>query len=380
MPSLDESKRILIFRPAGLGDALVTLPFFHLIARRFPQADKRVLCTLPPGAMFASLRSILDGSGLVQGYFEVDFHRARHNLRDQLALRKLIRSWRPEFAIYLVAPRTLPRLLSEAMFFRLCGIRRIVGARFTRSFQEYRWISGKQLFEHETERIARCVAELGDPELGNPASWNLRLTPSERAAAQTIVREAIGGRDFLVIATGTGMDANDWGEPNWLRFTQRLAGVAGHYGLALVGARPDHPRSEAVRSAWPGPSVNLCGKFTPRENAALMEMATLFVGHDSGPIHLAATVGLRCVGIYGGRNMPGPWFPYGEGHRIVYHEVPCSGCGLAECVRYAKKCITSITIEEALHATTTQLASVVRIGSNRAQPARASEFSSAGPR
>ncbi len=354
------TERILIFRPGSLGDTVVSLPIFHLLARRFPAADKRVLCYRPMGSVYASLKSVLDGTNLVQGYFEADFHRVRHELRAQLELRRQLRSWKPDLLIYMTMPRSLPRLLAEVMFFKSCGIWRIVGAPWARSQREYRWIPQKRTFEHEAERIARSIGELGDPRLEEPESWNLGLTPIERGRADAVVRESIGDRDFLVFATGTAMEVKDWGEDNWLKFTERLGGVAASYGLALVGAEADRARSEAIARVWPGPSLNLCGKFTPRENAALMELATLFVGHDSGPMHLAAAIGLPCVAIFSAHNKPGPWFPFGEGHRVIYHKVECYDCGLEKCERYAKKCIASIAVDEVLEAATELLGRAVQ--------------------
>jgi ADP-heptose:LPS heptosyltransferase len=48
--------------------------------------------------------------------------------------------------------------------------------------------------------------------------------------------------------------------------------------------------------------------------------AKLFVGHDSGPLHLASCVGVPCVGLYGNNNEPCKWHPYGDGH-VVIHEM-----------------------------------------------------------
>jgi ADP-heptose:LPS heptosyltransferase len=63
-------------------------------------------------------------------------------------------------------------------------------------------------------------------------------------------------------------------------------------------------------------------------------------------MHLAATVGTPCVAIFAARNIPRVWFPYGSGHRVVYHEVDCMGCKLETCIVEKKKCLTSITVAE----------------------------------
>jgi ADP-heptose:LPS heptosyltransferase len=92
--------------------------------------------------------------------------------------------------------------------------------------------------------------------------------------------------------------------------------------------------------------VNLCGKLTPRESAAAFRRARLFIGHDSGPMHLAAAVQTPCVAIFAARNKPRVWFPYGSQHRVVYHQTECWGCGLETCIVERKRCLTSITVDE----------------------------------
>ena len=68
------------------------------------------------------------------------------------------------------------------------------------------------------------------------------------------------------------------------------------------------------------------------------------------PEDLAASVQTPCVAIFAARNKPRMWFPYGGGHRVLYHRVDCWGCGLETCTEQRKKCILSITVDEVIHA------------------------------
>ena len=99
-----------------------------------------------------------------------------------------------------------------------------------------------------------------------------------------------------------------------------------------------------------GPALNLSGALTPRESAAALSSATLYLGHDSGPAHLAAAVQVPCVTVYGSRNLAGIWFPYGAHHTVCYHHVDCEGCLLQTCIEQEKKCILSISVKEVLEA------------------------------
>ena len=109
---------------------------------------------------------------------------------------------------------------------------------------------------------------------------------------------------------------------------------------------------------WSGKTANLCGRVSPRVSAAVLEQAELFVGHDSGPVHLAAAVGTPCVAVYSARSLPGHWFPRGNKTTVFYNRVPCLGCGLETCVTFAKKCILSIGVNQVFDAVAARLTRV----------------------
>jgi heptosyltransferase III len=120
----------------------------------------------------------------------------------------------------------------------------------------------------------------------------------------------------------------------------------------LCGAPEEWEVSDYVSKGWEAtaklPVLNLCGKLSPRESAAVLERAQLFIGHDSGPGHLAAAVRTPCVSVFGSHCLPGVWFPYGKRNRILYHLVDCAGCRLKTCIEQKKKCILSITVDEVM--------------------------------
>src|SRR5208337_2816669 len=97
---------------------------------------------------------------------------------------------------------------------------------------------------------------------------------------------------------------------------------------------------------WLGAKVNLSGRLLPRESAAVLSHATVFVGPDSGPMHLASSFGVPCVRVFSARMAPGMWFPNGLRNQVIFHPTECMGCQLETCVVMKKKCTTSITVDE----------------------------------
>jgi heptosyltransferase-3 len=347
MEQMGSAKRVLIYRLGSLGDTLVALPALHLVARAFPDAERRMLTNFPVNVKAPAAAAILGESGLVQGYF-----RYAVGTRNPLEIVRLwwqLRRWKPDVLVYMTA-RRMDGALRDARFFKTCGIPRKIGIPLTDDMLKNRWHEENQSLEPEAERLARNIAELGDAELDSPASWDLHLTETEHARAAEAIA-GVGEHPVIAVSVGTKVQSKDWGKENWRELLGRLGGIYPGYGLVLSGVAEESEASEFCAEGWRGanpggPVVNICGKLTPRESAAAFARARLFIGHDSGPMHLAAAVQTPCVAIFAARNKPRVWFPYGRQHRVVYHQVSCWGCELETCIVEKKRCLTSITVDE----------------------------------
>ena len=341
------TKRVLIYRLGSLGDTLIALPAFHLIARAFPDAERRLLTNFPVNEKAPPAAAILDGSDLIHGYFR--YSAKTRSPRELLSLWWQLLRWRPQVLVYMGPARGVESARRDERFFRLCGVSRLIGVPVTEDMQRNRWEESEQALEPEGARLARNLAELGDAQLDVPASWDLRLTDSEHARAREVLSPTAGHR-VIAVSIGTKVQSKDWGRDNWRALLKRLASLYPDHALALCGAAEENEASEFAAQGWrensASPVVNLCGLLTPRESAAVFAQSQAFVGHDSGPMHLAAAVQTPCVAIFAARNKPRVWFPYGKQHRVVYHQTDCWGCGLETCIIERKKCLTSISVDE----------------------------------
>jgi heptosyltransferase III len=343
------TKRVLIYRLGSLGDTLIALPALHLVARAFPQAERRMLTNFPVNVKAPAAAAILENSNLVHGYFR--YVVGMRSPRELLSLWWQLLRWRPEVLVYMGSARGVESARRDAKFFRLCGIRHLVGVPLSEDMQQNRWEEQTQTLEPEGTRLTRNLTELGDAHLDDPASWDLRLTDAEHARSKKALAPA-EGLPVIAVSVGTKVQSKDWGRENWCALLHRLAAVYPGYALALCGAPEEAEASDFAAEGWKQnsstPVINLCGRLTPRESAAVFAHARIFVGHDSGPMHLAAAVQTPCVAIFAARNKPRVWFPYGKQHRIVYHQTSCWGCGLETCIIEKKRCLTSITVDEVI--------------------------------
>jgi ADP-heptose:LPS heptosyltransferase len=312
---LTETDRILVYRCGSLGDTIVALPCFHLIRRTFPDAAIRVMTDTPNGRRALALEAILDGSGLVD---EIVAHRRglRHPLR-LAALVREVRQWRPDAVVCLPAFPTRLKVVSDALFFRLCGVSKQIGVPWSRALRTHRFDSTHRLYESEASRLARCLAPLGTAAF-DAADLSLNHTPEETQRAAEVLSQWSGRRAFIAICVGTKVLANDWGDANWRMVLRELGRIRPDIGLMMFGGGDDRARADRLLADWPGPRLNLCAEIEPRVSALLMRDALLYMGHDSGPMHLAASVGTPCVCVFSRHNLPGWWFPLGRGHQPLY--------------------------------------------------------------
>lgn len=338
-------QRILVYRLGSLGDTIMALPCFHKVKESFPDADITLLTNRPVAAKAAPLEAILG-----KDYF---FNRVLDypvGTRDPFKLAQLIwkiRSLKIDTAISLTGTRSTTSLKRDSWFFRVAGVNRLIG------FSDEH-VAGQNSVTDETKweatRLARHLDALGPIPLNDNRYWDLRLTDSEMEQASQAVQDLPAHAPILAASVGTKSQTNDWEMGNWLRLFTQLSTVLPGWQLILVGAADEVERSNQLVEAWGGSGLNLCGTLTPRVSAAVLQRAQMFIGHDSGPMHLAACVGTPCVGIFSARNPRGQWYPRGDANRIIYHQTDCARCGLDVCTTQRKKCILSITVDEVQQA------------------------------
>jgi ADP-heptose:LPS heptosyltransferase len=325
---------------------VIALPCFHLIARVYPNAERRLLTNFPVHSKAPAAAAVLGDSGLVHGYMR--YTMATRRIGELLRLAWKIRRFSPDVLIYLLEARPIKNVYRDRLFFRLAGVRRVLGLPGEEELKA-RFDPATGLYESEALRLARVIAELGDAHPEEIANWDLRLNAAEREAA-TRALPGLAGKKLIVCGPGTKMQAKDWGQDNWRALLSLLSVRYPHHGLVLVGSREEAQIGDHAAQGWTGPKVNLCGMLTPRETTAVLEYAAVFLGPDSGPMHLAASVGVPCVIAFSAAGLPGAWFPAGQQHQIVYHQTSCYGCQLETCIVEARRCLTSIRVAEMAEA------------------------------
>jgi heptosyltransferase-3 len=357
---MGRKERILIFQIGSLGDTVISMPCYREIARRHPNAERYLLTNFPIGQKMVQAEELLAPCGLIHG--SVDYPMP---LRGAAEIRKLytkLRALRIDRLYYLTPEKSVLRLIRHYSFFKICGIADVRAVPWSRDLRYPRETRPGELWESEASRLLRTLDPQRKPGPPPPSDRLLGLSDKERAAADRLLKEMPETTRFIALSVGGKIPLNDWGDENWSAVLSALSAADSELGIAFIGSADERQRNEALARSWKGPILNSCGRLTPRETAALIERAEVFLGHDTGTLHLAAAVGTRIIGIYSARNRPGKWFSDRSSDRFFYHKPPCFGCELekpAECQNQLV-CMTSHSREEVVEAARRALADTLR--------------------
>lgn len=157
-----------------------------------------------------------------------------------------------------------------------------------------------------------------------------------------------GGRTWIGIGPGSKMPAKRW---DLSRFTEVVRGLIKEFDVwpVVFGGPEDAKIAQDLLSSW-GRGFNAAGELSVRGAASALGKCVLFLGNDSGTMHLAAAAGTPCVAIFSSRDWPGAWYPYGVEQRVFRSEIECEGCYLVECVERQNECLRRITADDVLSA------------------------------
>lgn len=333
--------RVLIVRLDNIGDVLLSEPAIAAIRTRFPTA--RVDLVAGRGG-----RAALDGNPHVDRFvdFEAPWHAAWRGQRidRRAAIGRTLR-----------ALRTLRRERYDLAFelrgdFRDILFTALTGARVTIGNG---WRGGGDLLDHDVpvDREAHRVDfALGIAAAAGAARRKVRSQMSDRPRLYLSEADRAFARDALmdlpaprvVFHLGAGFPSKclpieKFAEvAAWLRRTRRAS-------LVVIGGPDERPLAEDLASRLDFPLTSLIGRATLRQTAAVIEAADLFVGNDSGPMHLAAAVGTPIVTFFG-PSEPHKYGPYTDRYRLLEVPLACRPCDHIHCIHSDYLCLTRIPV------------------------------------
>jgi heptosyltransferase-2 len=360
---LAETRNILVLRPDGIGDVIMTGPMLRELRRAAPQAD--IALVVSPRAF-----NVVQRCPYVDQVFTVRIPPPKtsvetwwrplsRRLAAVAAARRFFRGKRYDLAL---VPRWGVDNHEASVLAYLSGASERVGysehvssqrAKRNRGYDRFFTLLVRdQSVKHEVERNLDILAALqAKPSRGELEAW---LSSEDVEFADRILASG-GAAPLVAIGPGGGSLRRMWPIGRFVEVGRWVTDRGG--ALVVVGGAGEESLGHDFVTNLGSCVFDFTNKATLTETIAVLRRCSMFCGNDAGPMHLAAAAGIPVVEVSchprGGddlhANAPRRFAPWGVPHRVVQPERPGDGC-TAGCRASTPHCILNVPVVSVIHA------------------------------
>jgi ADP-heptose:LPS heptosyltransferase len=309
-------ERIALIKPSALGDVVHTLPVLHALRLRFPAAKISWVVN-------RNLEPLLNGHPDLDETVPFDRH---GGIRSALKLARRLLQRRFDLVL------DLQGLLRTGLMCAATRPARRVGLSSAR--EGSRWfysdVVEDDLKLHAVDRYWRVAIALGAGDA--PKEFRVPISDQSRAWARRIRCES----PILIVCPGSR-----WATKRWTHFAELVNEAQRRFGgtAILIGSPDEVLLSNKLAERIRGNCLDFTGKTTLPQLAALLDRADVFLGNDSGPLHLAAALCRPVVAPYTCTTVAkhGPYLQTGALETAVW----CRGSYRKRCSRL--ECMSELT-------------------------------------
>jgi lipopolysaccharide heptosyltransferase II len=300
----EEVQRILVIRPGGLGDAVLTYPMIHALRRGYSNARTDVLVEKRNSSVY-EITDVVD-----------EIHRYDAGVFD---VRRRLRNMQYDIIIDTEQYHHFSTIFANLLRPKyLCGFDTLGRRRFQTHSVPY----SEETYEIDSF-LGLAEAVLGSVYEFDPNRPFIDVKPAAQFWAEETVKAA-GQRPVVVVAPGASGFSRIWPLARYAELVRWL--TSREYYVVLVGGQDGVDAARDIATDINSETVlNLTGKTSVAQSAAVLQQSRLSVSADTGVMHLAYAVGTPTVSIFGS-GLHQKWGPPGRDHRIVRKGLPCSPC------------------------------------------------------
>jgi heptosyltransferase-2 len=333
-------KRILVTRTDRIGDVLLSTPVIKGLRRSFPRSHIAVV--VRPYA-----RDIVLGNPYLNEVIIYDKYGRQRSPFRSIAFAWALRKKRFDLALILHPTNRMHLVTFLAGIKKRVGFNRKLGFLLTDKIEHKK----QQGQKHELEYTLDIVRYLGikpeDKDLFMPIRKDSEIYIEEFLSHQGY-RE---GEKIIALHPAASCPSKVWPKERFAQVADRLS-LELKAKIIIVAAASDVDISSSFSALLHCPWIDATGKTSVSQLASLLRRCSLFISNDSGPVHIAATLGVPTVAIFG-RSQPGlsprRWGPVGRPSIILHKDSSCASC-LAHNCQNDFTCLKAISVQEVLAA------------------------------
>jgi lipopolysaccharide heptosyltransferase I len=324
-------RKILIIKPSSLGDVVHSLPFLNALRDSFSKAEIHWIIA-------KGLEGLLEGHPMINKLWIInkdDWKRVKGAGTTIKELRSLFKSLKAEKYDIVI---DLQGLLRSGILAKATGAAVRIGFKEgregSRIFYTNTVKGGKDV--HAVDRYLEIAKFLGcnisDIRFPFPLSFNSSLSTLHFQLPN----------EYAVIVPGARWETKRWHPERFGQLSSMM-----QVKSIVVGGESDADIAGIVVRNSDGNAISVAGKTTLKELIEIIRNARFVVSNDSGPMHIAAALGVPVFAIFGPTN-PVRTGPYGRSHVIIRKGLECSPCYRKNC--RTVQCMEMISVREAADA------------------------------
>ncbi len=295
--------RFLITRLSAIGDCMETLPLAMAIKDRWPQSHLVWIVDCGVDALLKHHPAIDQVIRIRKGFLS--------RPRELWRLRKQLRALKIDFSI---DPQGL---LKSAVLGWLAGATDRIGFAAGQA-REHAWRFYHDAISPRSTHLVDRQLELLEP-LGifeAPVRFGPLETSSCSVEVETILQSLIpNSKGFAVINPGASWASKRWPHERYVEVATKIHKMIGLQSLVVWGNAAEQQLARSIVEASPHACL-LSPDTSLHVLAGILKRSRMFIGSDTGPMHIAAAVGTPCVAMFGTTRAE-YCGPYGEVHRIL---------------------------------------------------------------
>jgi len=321
-------KKILFIRLRLLGDIIFTIPAIEIYKKHFPESNIYYVVE-------EKFREIAE---LIPGIHEVIVIPRKMTLKEHLKFRKKIKNLGIGTVIdFHSGPKS-------ALLTRISGAKTRIGYKTPNRNYAYTHKTPRKFGDSPTHSVfnqAKLLEHLGINIENIP--YYPPIPIDENTISRGIKKKLNenSNNKKIVIHIGAGNRFRDWGIENFSTLIKRL--IKDKVTLFLVGSSEEEKKKGAYLKEQYGTNIhNLTGQLSIKDILFLISQSMVYLGVDSGPLHLASLTDTPLVALYG-PNIPeicGPWRK--KDVTIIQLPLNCRPCSQRKCIYDIIKCMKNI--------------------------------------
>ncbi|MGC8540514.1 MAG: glycosyltransferase family 9 protein [Phycisphaerae bacterium] len=373
-----ESTRVVVIRFDEIGDLILTLPFLRELRRAMPKA-RIALVVRPALVNLVELCPYIDA--VIPFAPKYGFRPGR--LWKLLALRRAVADALGGVPDIGILPRFDADFSRGLMALLATGATRRIA--YSQSATPEKAIADADTDHflthpihpdptpmHELKRNLYLLEAMGATIESDRVE--LPVAPEDRNKAGQLLSQFSDIQMWIGLCAGASIPRKRWPIDRYAPVAKCITDRYPKSGVVVIGGPADRNAGIEIQRTIAGRVLNVAGALTLRETAAVLEKCVLYIGNDTGPMHLAAAVGVPVVAVFAdpnpvsisehGDDRRARFDPWGVPYRIV---TPSAGATTGDSAgTCAANPIASVTVDQVIDAVT-QLLSCARRSSEIAQ-------------